>query len=130
MDIKKKYTRVILKAAEHKITDEIIDEYKRLWFWSYRKKDSGGLRLTDVAIEFIQEEADIKTYKIDFPKEFGITPQVLLWLDHHISTPFHITPKCITVLHEREAFELYLLSGDINKLGHNKAMNKRLSSQE
>ena len=129
MDLKRKYTRVILKAADYDVDDDTIDEYKKLWWWSRRQKETGGLRLTDVAIEFIKEEADLKTYKIDFPKEFGITPQVLIWLDHHISTPFHITEKHITVLHEREAFELYLLSGDIRKLGHNKALNKALSQE-
>jgi hypothetical protein len=30
---------------------------------------------------------------------------------------------------ERAAFELYLFSGDVRKLGHNKALSKRLSQE-
>jgi hypothetical protein len=30
---------------------------------------------------------------------------------------------------EKAAFELYLLSGDVRKLGHNRAMSKRLSQE-
>ncbi len=127
MDIKQKYTRVILNAAGRDFSDESVAKYKKIWWWSSRIKATGGLRLTDEAIKFISENTDIKQYKVEFPKEFGITPQVLVWLDHYISTPFHITKKHITVLTEREAFELYMLSGDIRKLGHNKALNKKLS---
>ena len=30
---------------------------------------------------------------------------------------------------EKSAFELYLFSGDVRKLGHNKAMSKRLAQE-
>jgi hypothetical protein len=33
------------------------------------------------------------------------------------------------VLKEKSAFELYLFSGDIRKMGHNKALAKRLSQE-
>jgi hypothetical protein len=33
------------------------------------------------------------------------------------------------VLKEKAAFELYLFSGDIKKLGYNKALAKRLSQE-
>jgi hypothetical protein len=78
---------------------------------------------------FIQEDAKIKTYKIEFPKEFAFTPQVLVWLDNFIDSPFYITKKFIVVLKEKAAFELYLFSGDIRKLGYNKALAKRLSQE-
>lgn len=127
--MKEKYTRVFLEAAEQDASDESVDKYRKLWWWNYRSKKQGGLRLTEEGFNFVVEEADIKTYTVDFPKEFGITPQVLIWLDHYINSPFYITKKNITVITERAAFELYLLSGDIKKLGHNKAMNKRLSQK-
>jgi hypothetical protein len=80
-------------------------------------------------LQFIEEYAKIKTYKIEFPKEFAFTPQVLVWLDNFIESPYYITKKHITVMREKAAFELYLFSGDVRKLGHNKAMAKRLNQE-
>jgi hypothetical protein len=129
MDIKDTYTRVFLQAANQLPEPDIIKKYKSLWWWNFRSKDSGGLRLTEEALTFIQEDAKIKTYKIEFPKEFAFTPQVLVWLDNFIDSPFYITKKFIVVLKEKAAFELYLFSGDIRKLGYNKALAKRLSQE-
>lgn len=126
---KEQYTKIFLKAADKDTTDENVSKYRRLWWWSYRNKETGGMRLTEEGFKFIVDEADIHVYKVEFPKEFSITPQVLVWLDHYINSPFYITKKHITVLTERSAFELYLLSGDVRKLGHNKAVNKRLSQE-
>lgn len=127
MDIKDTYTRVFLQAASIEADSDTIKKYKSIWWWNFRSKDAGGLRLTEEAITFIQEDAKIKTYKIEFPKEFAFTPQVLVWLDNFIDSPFYITKKYIVVLKEKAAFELYLFSGDIRKLGYNKALAKRLS---
>ena len=129
MDIKDTYTRVFLQAADQDSDLETVKKYKSLWWWNFRSKDSGGLRLTEEAMTFIQEDAKIKTYKIEFPKEFSFTPQVLVWLDNFIDSPFYITKKFIVVLKEKAAFELYLFSGDIRKLGYNKALAKRLSQE-
>jgi len=129
MDIKDTYTRVFLQAANRPADTDIIKKHKSLWWWNFRSKDTGGLRLTEEAITFIQEDAKIKTYKIEFPKEFAFTPQVLVWLDNFIDSPFYITKKFIVVLKEKAAFELYLFSGDIRKLGYNKALAKRLSQE-
>jgi hypothetical protein len=129
MDIKDTYTRVFLQAADQDSDLEAVKKYKSLWWWNFRSKDSGGLRLTEEAMTFIQDDAKIKTYKIEFPKEFAFTPQVLVWLDNFIDSPFYITKKFIVVLKEKAAFELYLFSGDIRKLGYNKALAKRLSQE-
>jgi hypothetical protein len=129
MDIKDTYTRVFLQAADQPTDADTIKKYKSIWWWNFRSKDSGGLRLTEEAMTFIQEDAKIKTYKIEFPKEFAFTPQVLVWLDNFIDSPFYITKKFIVVLKEKAAFELYLFSGDIRKLGYNKALAKRLSQE-
>lgn len=123
------YTKAFLQAAELPVNEKNIKDYKALWWWSFRNKKQGGLRLTDQALEFIEEYAKIKTYKIEFPKEFAFTPQVLLWLDNYIDSPFFVNKKHIIVMKEKAAFELYLLSGDVRKLGHNRAMSKRLSQE-
>lgn len=129
MDTKDAYTRVFLQAADIDPTPEKIKEYKSVWWWNIRDKAEGGLRLTEHALNFIEEYAKIKTYKIEFPQEFAFTPQVLIWLDNFIDSPFYITKKHIIVMKEKAAFELYLFSGDVRKLGHNKALAKRLSQE-
>ena len=123
------YTKAFLQAAELPVNEKNIKDYKAVWWWSFRKKNQGGLRLTEQALEFIEEHAKIKTYKIEFPKEFAFTPQVLLWLDNYIDSPFFVNKKHIIVMKEKAAFELYLLSGDVRKLGHSRAMSKRLSQE-
>ncbi len=127
MNTKDAYTKVFLQAANIDADEDTIKKYSAVFWYSFRNKDQGGLRLTEQALEFINEYAKIKTYKIDFPKEFSFTPQVLVWLDNFIDSPYFITKKNITVLKERAAFELYLFSGDIKKFGHNKALARRLN---
>jgi len=129
MDVKDNYTNIFLKAADFDITEETVKSKRMEWWWNVRTKDDGGLRLTDPAMDFIENVAKIKIYKIDFPKDFSITPQILLWLDKFIDSPYYITKRSITVLKEKAAFELYLFSGDIQKLGYNKALAKRLSQE-
>jgi hypothetical protein len=129
MDVKDTYTQVFLQAAGLTTTPEKIKEYKAVWWWNIRNKESGGLRLTEHALNFINEYAKIKTYKIEFPEEFAFTPQVLIWLDNFIDSPFFVNKKHIVVMREKAAFELYLFSGDIRKMGHTKALAKRLSQE-
>lgn len=128
IDQKDTYTRVFLKAAEESTDADTVKQCRSVWWWNVRAKSSGGLRMTESALEFIQT-CDIKIYKVDFPKDFAITSQVLLWLDNYIDSPYYITKKFIVVLKERAAFELYLFSGDIKKFGHNKALTRRLSQE-
>jgi hypothetical protein len=129
MDVKDNYTNIFLKAAELDITAELVKSKRMEWWWNVRVKNDGGLRLTEQAMDFITNESKIKIYKIDFPKDFSITPQILLWLDKFIDSPYYITKRTISVLKEKAAFELYLFSGDVQKLGYNKALSKRLSQE-
>jgi len=129
MDVKDQYTKVFLQAADIPANEQVINEYRIKWWWNVRSKDEGGLRLTKPALDFIEKEAGIKTYKIKFPKELAITPQILVWLDNFIESPFYITKKYITVMREKAAFELYLFSGDVKKMGYSKAMAKRVRQE-
>ena len=129
MDIKDTYTKVFLEAAGLEADSDTLKQYRSVWWWNVRDKDKGGQRLSEQALTFINDHAKIKTYKVDFPKDFAITPQVLVWLDNFIESPYFITKKYIVVLRERAAFELYLFSGDIRKMGYNKALSKRLSQE-
>lgn len=129
MDIKDTYTTVFLKAAEQPADQETVTKLRPAWWFNVRKKTEGGLRLTDAALDFITNQAQIKTYKIEFEKGITVTPQILVWLDQYIDSPYHIDKKHIIVLRERVAFELYLFRGDVKKMGYAKAMNKRLSQE-
>lgn len=117
------YSSVFLKAAE---LDQDIEKIKSSWWYNLRNKHEGGLRLTDEGLQFIKEEAKLKTYEIEIPKEIKITAQILIWLDHYIKSPWHLQKHIITVISERSAFELYMFSGDVRKMGQAKAMAKNL----
>lgn len=129
MDQKDEYIKKFLSAANVEITDQLVESKRGEWWFNVRKKDNGGLRLTEQGIEFIQNDAKLKTYNIKFPGQFTITPQILVWLDKFIDSPYYITKKDITVTSERTAFELYLFSGDVQKMGYSKALSKRLSQE-
>ncbi len=125
IDSKDRYTSIFLTAANVEITSTKFKDYKNAWWLNLRQKKDSGLRLTDQGLDFVQKYADIKIYFIEFPTDLKVTPQILVWLDNFIKSPYHIGKKGITVLSEMDAFELYLFSGDVWKLGSNKAMSKR-----
>lgn len=129
MRTKDAYTQVFLKAAEEQVNEDLVKSKKSIWWWNTRNKDSGGLRLTEEGINYIIDNAKLKTYTVKFPKEITITPQILVWLDNFIESPYYITKKDITVITEKAAFELYLFSGDIRKLGYGKALRQRMSQE-
>ena len=126
MSTKDAFSSVFLKAAGIENSDE---EIKSKWWFNLRSKDEGGLRLTDEGLLFLNEKAKIKTYEVKIPKEVKITPQVLIWLDHYINSPWHLEKNTITVISEKSAFELYLFSGDVRKMGQAKAMSKRFHEE-
>lgn len=129
MDSKDRYTEIFLKAAGQSHDQEIVKDHRGRWWYSTREKQQGGLRITDECLEFLESIADIKTYKIELPKDLTIGPQVLIWLDQFLETPYHLEKRYIKVLSEKAAFELYLFSGDVRKLGSSKAMAKRRSQE-
>jgi hypothetical protein len=129
MDLKDTYTSVFLKAAGQSFDEDIIKKFRNTWWQNVRGKDCGGLRLTDQGLEFVETYSQIKTYKVEILKEISITPQILVWLDQFIESPYHLTKKHIVVLREKSAFELYLFSGDVRKMGYAKAMHQRLSQE-
>jgi len=129
MDLKDTYTSVFLKAADQSFDENTIKKFRGIWWQNVRGKDHGGLRLTDQGLEFVETYSQIKTYKVEILKEISITPQILVWLDQFIESPYHLTKKHIIVLREKSAFELYLFHGDVRKMGYAKAMHQRLSQE-
>jgi hypothetical protein len=128
MDLKDSYTRVFLSAAGVEFDDKKVKEFKALWWWNLRSKNSKSLRLTDQGLDFIKEKSDIRIYEISLPLELKISAQLLVWLDQHLDCPYHLTKKQIVVLKERAALEIHLFSGDIKKMGYGKSIAKRFNS--
>lgn len=127
MDQKELYSSIFFKAADLDLS--VVDRNLRVKLWqNTRSKEEGGLRLTDEGLVFVKEKANLKIYEITIPKEVKITPQILVWLDQFINSPWHLIKHTLTVISEKSAFELYLFSGDVKKLGQSKAMSKRLNS--
>lgn len=127
MDKKDTLTAVFLKEAGKSL--EEFKQAKNTWWWNYRQKQSGGLRLTEDGFNFIIENTEVRSYKVDFPKDLKLTPQILIYLDRFIACPYFVEKTAITVFEEKSALELYLFSGDIKKMGTVKALNKRLSQE-
>lgn len=122
------YTKVFLKSAKN--YDGTEDEIKKIIWYNFRSKSEGGLRLTEQGIDFVKTNCDLKTYEIEIPKEVQFTPQVLIWLDKFIDSPYFLNKRSIIVIKEKTAFELYLFSGDVKKLGFSKAMAHRNQFQD
>jgi hypothetical protein len=121
------YTKIFLTAGNEIVNEENIKKYKNLWWYNIRPKNYGGLRLTDLGLEYINS-VELRKYEIEFPQETRLTPQLLVYLDKFIDCPYHLDKKAITVIKEKTALELYLFSGDIIKMGYAKSMSKRLNS--
>lgn len=126
MDEKDRLTKVFMQAAGDELTERKLKHNRIHFWWNVRTKEQGGLRLTDYGYKYITQKSEIKTYTIDLPKNITISPQILVWLDNFIDSPYHLTKKNISVLKEKAAFELYLFAGDVKKLGYTKAMAKRI----
>lgn len=128
MDWKTTYTKVFLQQANISITDTTIKEYLPIWWKNSRSKNTGGLRLTEDGLKFVQERLQLQTYDVPFPHEFTITTQVLIFLDKFIDCPYYLAADGIIVTNEKKAMELHLFSGDIRKYGLIKAMSRPLES--
>lgn len=123
MNLKDAYTKVFIKENHLEEEQQSIDHYYKKW-WMNIRKNSNSLRLTDEGYQYLSETLKLRTFEIDFPKELKLTPQVLIYLDKFIDSPYYITKKTITVFKEKVAFEIYLFSGDVRKLGYTKALAK------
>lgn len=127
MDRKDSFTEVFLKSAGEPFDKNQITKIKPIWWFNKRSKNVGGLRITDECLSFVQNKSQIKIYEIELPNEILLSPQILIWLDQYIDSPWHLVKRKLTVISERVAFEIYLFSGDVKKFGLNKSLLKRKS---
>lgn len=121
------YTKIFLKEFNQSISEENIKISRRKWWCNTRKKEKGGLRLTEEGYRFITEDLNLKVYEVPFPFYLDLKPEVIVFLDNVMDCPYYLTEKSITVTNEKKCFELYLFSGDVQKYGLIKAMKRQRS---
>lgn len=126
INVKDEITKIVLTERGLTITDELVKEYKTQMWYNLRSSNATGLRLTEAGLKFVME-AKLETYEIDFPANLVLTPQILIWLDNFIKSPYYITKKQITVMTQSSAVELVLLAGDLHKYGYSKVMSQRFN---
>ena len=125
MNLKQKYTVFFSENLKSYLSPEDITDIKnKIWF--NLRNNSNSLRLTDIGLDYVKQ-ADIRTYEIEFPKDLKLSAQVLIWLDRYLESPYYLSSKKIIVITEKAALELHLFSGDLQKYGVTKTLNKRLS---
>ena len=130
MDVKEKLTRIICEQLGWPTDPKSISQYLAVIWQNPRKKDVGGMRLTERGFEVFTEQMDMKSYDIELPKDLTLTNQVVIWLDRFIDGPYYITKKSIIVFKEKTAVQLVLFSGDIQKFGLAKAMSIKNSLEK
>jgi hypothetical protein len=130
MDIKTQLTKIVSTQLGWPLDEKTLEKNKAIIWQNPRKKDQGGQRLTDQGYNVFTVQMDMKSYEVDFPKEFTLTNQVLIWLDRFIDGPWYITKKSIVVFKEKTAVQLVLFSGDVAKFGMAKAMSLKSHTEE
>jgi|TARA_Y100000385_G_scaffold229579_1_gene241006 NAD-dependent DNA ligase len=123
MNPKQKYTKVFLHQQGKSTNEVSVKQHIPKWWKNTRNKDVGGLRLTDEGFQMLNE-LEITVYEVPFPKDTNLTVHAIIFLDQFIDSPYYLTPYSIYVTNERKAVELTLFSGDINRYGLTKTMEK------
>lgn len=121
------YTKIFLTQSNQAVSEENIKIARRRWWFNVRKKNSGGLRLTEEGLRFLSEDLSLATYEVPFPHYLDLKPEVIVFLDRIMDSPYFLTEKSITVTNEKKCFELYLFAGDVQKYGLIKAMKRQRS---
>lgn len=119
------YTKIFLKEAGKSLDKATVKIHKEKWFQSRRTKRFGGLRLTDAGYEFLISEVNLQPHEVPFLEPIELSPQIIVFFDNYLESPYYLTIRSLTVFSEKEAFKLHMFSDDIRKFGLIKAMNAR-----
>lgn len=123
------YTRGFLKAAGIEPTEENVQEYRRFLWRNNRTGIDAGLRLNAQGLKFVKERCNLKVYEIPLPKKYKVTLRIFLWLDRKVQSPYYVSRRSITVMHELAAFEIYKLVGDVKRYGVRRALATRATQK-
>ena len=130
LDVKSQLTKIVSDQLGWPADTKSLQKNNAVLWQNPRKKEVGGMRLTDQGYEVFTTQMEMKSYDIEFPKDFTLTNQVMIWLDRFIDGPWHITKKSIVVFKEKTAVQLILFSGDVQKFGLAKAMSLKSHTEE
>lgn len=114
MNQKHEITKAVLESIGLVADEKRIKQTIPIWWTNTRKKDKGGLRLTEQGFTCLVQ-ADIKYYEIKFDEPMVLTNKLAIWIDQNIDCPFFLTSKKIYVFGQKIAVQLVLFSGNIAK---------------
>ena len=114
MNQKFELTKILLEHLGKDTSEKNIRKYVPVFWVNPRRKDRGGLRLTERGFEALQL-ADIKYYEIKIEDSIIWTNDFTIWLDQNLECPFYITNRKIWVFGEKLAVQLVLFSGNVQK---------------
>lgn len=119
MNHKIEITKYVATQSGLDITEKNLRKLTALWWQNPRKKNKGGLRLTDEG--FARISAYFKFHKVKFENPVEYTSQLVIQLDNFIDCPWYVTNRFIFVFSDKMAVQLVLFSGDIAKFSRAKA---------
>lgn len=123
MNQKIKLTKLILEILGLNADDHSIKKIIPVWWHSVRRKEAGGLRLTQDGFNAF-EKAGIKSYKVRYADPVHFTNQLIVRIDNFIDCPFYLHYEHIYVFSEKMAVQLALFSGNIYKYSTAKARHR------
>lgn len=114
MTLKHEITKLVLETAGLPADEDRIQKTIPTWWVNPRKKEKGGLRLTEQGFNALKT-AGIQSYKIRFEAPITCTNQEIIRLDQLMDSPYYITNREVHVFKEKMAIQLVLFSGNILK---------------
>jgi hypothetical protein len=127
MEQKSKITEYVASQEGLPSDPKSIRRLVAAWWQNPRKKDKGGLKLTDEG--FARLTKYFKAHRVNFEEEIEYTNQLILRLDNFITCPWYITKKNVWVFDDKMAVQLVLFSGNIVKFSSAKAKSLDRSAE-
>jgi len=119
MNQKTDITKYVIAQKGLSMNDKQLRALIATWWFSTRKKDSGGLRLTEQGFDCVSEY--VKFHRVSFQEKFQYNNQLVIWLDRFINCPWYLANNEIYVFDEKMAVQLVLFNGNIEKFSVAKA---------
>ena len=119
MNQKSDITKYIAEQFGLSTDEKSIRKLTAQWWQNPRKKEKGGLRLTDEG--FARLTAHFTAHKVRFEDPVEYTNRLIIQLDNFIDCPWYITNKAVFVFNDKMAVQLVLFSGNIAKFSTAKA---------
>ena len=120
VNLKFNVTKYIAEQYGLPVDEKSIKKLVPQWWQNPRRKEKGGLKLTDEG--FARLSAHITYHRVRFeePQEI-ITNQLVLQLDNLITCPWFLTKREVYVFDDKVAIQLVLFSGNIIRFTNAKA---------